>query len=379
MQFYRSTMRIELEASLQRWVEAQILDREAAARIRQFERGAAPQRRSRWPAIAAMAFGGAMLAAGILLFVSAHWDRLSPVERMAVLVAAVGGFHTAGAFSASRFRAASITLHAVGTASLGGAIALAGQIFHMQEHWPSAILLWAVGAAIGWALLRDWAHLAIVAVLAPWWLAGEWIEAMRRARAVEPVVACGVLLLAICYLSVRRPGAEDGHGRVALAWLGGLALLPAAIFVAIERHSRGGSEHPVWMALGWAGAIGVPLAIAFVLRGRAAWMNAVAAVWAIALYGAVEARLEAGIFVVCAIGAAGMVGWGIYEFRPERVNLGMAGLALTIVFFFFSSVMDKLGRSASLVALGTVCVAGGWYGEKLRRRLIAQLAQGDPQ
>jgi uncharacterized membrane protein len=93
----------------------------------------------------ALAFGGIMLAAGVLLFVSAHWDELPPFQRMALLVLAVGGFHAGGAFSLDRFHALVITLHAVGTVVLGGAIAMAGQIFNMQEHWPSAILLWALG------------------------------------------------------------------------------------------------------------------------------------------------------------------------------------------------------------------------------------------
>ncbi|MEK7403598.1 MAG: hypothetical protein AAB225_00680 [Acidobacteriota bacterium] len=52
----------------------------------------------------------------------------------------------------------------------------------------------------------------------------------------------------------------------------------------------------------------------------------------------------------------------------------MAGL--TVISFFFSHVMDKLGRSASLIALGVLFLAGGWYGEKLRRRLIAEVKTG---
>ena len=55
-------MRIELEPSLERWVEAQILDRAQADRIRQFEAEQAPERRARWPVIMALAFGGIMLA-----------------------------------------------------------------------------------------------------------------------------------------------------------------------------------------------------------------------------------------------------------------------------------------------------------------------------
>lgn len=372
-------MRVELEFSLNRWVDAQILDRQQADRIRQFEIETAPLRRSRWPVIAATVFGGAMLAAGVLLFVSAHWDTLSPVERMALLVGAVGGFHAGGALASERFRALAVTLHAVGTAALGGAIALAGQIFHMQEHWPSAILLWTAGSAAGWLLLRDWPHLAMSAVLAPWWLAGEWMEAVQRDFTATSVVACGVLLLAITYLSARRPGVDEDHGRVALAWLGGLTLLPATLTVGLLRDSpvRPAVDNPTLLAAGWAGVLLVPLAIAVVLRGRAAWMNVVAALWVVALHGAVQARVDVSIYAVCALGSAAMVGWGIYEFRPERINLGMAGFALTLIFFFFSSVMDRLGRSASLMALGVVCVAGGWYGEKLRRRLIAGLAEGD--
>jgi len=72
-----------------------------------------------------------------------------------------------------------------------------------------------------------------------------------------------------------------------------------------------------------------------------------------------------------------MVAWGIHESQADRINLGMAGFALTIAIFFFSSVMDKLGRSASLMALGVLFVAGGWYGEKLRtQRLVSEVAAG---
>ena len=56
-----------------------------------------------------------------------------------------------------------------------------------------------------------------------------------------------------------------------------------------------------------------------------------------------------------------------------------AATFMTPVFFFFSSVMDKLGRSASLIALGILFVAGSWYWEKLRRRLVAQVQPGGAQ
>jgi hypothetical protein len=55
------------------------------------------------------------------------------------------------------------------------------------------------------------------------------------------------------------------------------------------------------------------------------------------------------IYGLCALAAIGLVIWGLQEQRRERINLGVAGFALTVFVFYFSSVMGKLGRSASLV------------------------------
>jgi hypothetical protein len=51
---------------------------------------------------------------------------------------------------------------------------------------------------------------------------------------------------------------------------------------------------------------------------------------------------------------------------------------LTVAFFYFSSIMDKLGRSASLIGLGVLFLLGGWALERTRRRLIARLEAGRP-
>ena len=144
-------------------------------------------------------------------------------------------------------------------------------------------------------------------------------------------------------------------------------------------YGRMTATGPVLLALGWACAILLPLGFAYIFRRNAVWMNLLAAIWVVGLNFAAEAQSEILVYAWCAIGSAAMVAWGIHEFRAERINLGMAGFALTIVFFFFSSVMDKLGRSASLITLGILFVAGGWYWEKLRRQLVARLVTGGVQ
>ena len=66
------------------------------------------------------------------------------------------------------------------------------------------------------------------------------------------------------------------------------------------------------------------------------------------------------------------------EARKERINLGVAGFALTVLIFYFSNVMDKLGRSASLIGLGLLFLLGGWLLERTRRQLVARLEKHNP-
>jgi len=87
---------------------------------------------------------------------------------------------------------------------------------------------------------------------------------------------------------------------------------------------------------------------------------------------------ELGVYAWCALGAIALVLWGLAEARRERINLGVAGFALTVSFFYFSSIMDKLGRSASLIGLGLLFLLGGWALERTRRLLIARLEGGHP-
>ena len=65
-------------AWLTRWADAGLIDAAAAARIRDYETEHAGSGKLRWPAMAAIAFGALMLGGGVLLFVAAHWDALSP-------------------------------------------------------------------------------------------------------------------------------------------------------------------------------------------------------------------------------------------------------------------------------------------------------------
>ena len=358
-----------IESRIEQWTADGLIDPAVRDRLLAWERAhAEPQR---WPVRVALAFGAILLAAGVLLFVSAHWDRLSPASRMTLVVAMVAVFHAGGAASAGRFEGLSVALHTLGTVALGAAIALAGQIFNLSDHWPSAILLWSLGALAAWALLGHWTQAALAAILLPYWLAGEWWTVAHPHNLSMLPVAVGVCSLSLVYLSARR-GADDSLLRKALAWIGGIALLPSALALGAIPYSAAGDN---WspQAIAWAVAILAPLAIAIVLQGRDAVWSGAAIVWTQLL--AVANGHHLAVYVWCAAGSAGLAFWGTRESRPERINLGILGFALTVAVFYFSDVMDKLGRSAGLMAVGLLLLGGGWLLERARRRLLTHARQ----
>jgi uncharacterized membrane protein len=372
-------MSADVDELLVRWTRADLIDQATADRIRSFEREHAGSGRLRWPVLIALAFGGLMIGAGVLLFVAAHWDTLAPHTRFALVLTLVAMFHAGGAAAADRFPALSSALHAIGTVALGAAIYLAGQIFNLAEHWPGGIMLWALGAAIGAVLLKQAPQIALLAILAPTWLATEWIVATGDLRALDSdrVIAAGVLLLALSYFTCWTGDTSDLRRRV-LFWVGAAWLLPAAAFAAVvtaDETTRSGVTHLTagLRAIGWTIAIAVPTVLAFIWRGRDAWPNVAAVAWVIVLVNLHSIGGDIVMYPWWALGAIALVAWGVRDGRAEGINMGAAIFAGTVMAFYFSEVMDKLGRSASLMGMGLLFLAGGWALERLRRRLIRRV------
>jgi uncharacterized membrane protein len=220
----------QLQTKLQRWTEAALIDAQSAARILVFERGQERRTSLRWPVLLVMVFGGILFAAGITLFVAAHWIELSPAMRFSLVLLMVGILHVGGAVVAERFPALSTTLHALGTATLhalgtatlGAAIFLSAQILNLRENWATGILLWALGADFGYILLRDWTQAAFFSLLVSAWLISQWTIATDRHRGSARPLAVGLILTALCYLSARIGDQENTarrtistHGQVA--------------------------------------------------------------------------------------------------------------------------------------------------------------------
>jgi len=381
-----------IDDALQRWTRAGVLDEATAERIRVFEASREQPTGLRWQVLLALIFGALLLAAGVTLFVAAHWDELSPLARFTVVMSVLIVLHVGGLLARPRFDRLAIALHGVGTVAAGAAIALVGQIFNMQEHWPAAILLWALCALAGWALLGDQVQQTLSLLLIPTWIICEWSARTDGYQGSEVLVARMVTVFAAVYLTAflgdRKKlifGVLFAAGCITLVT--GTALLTE--YSSLWLQWKKAAPMPLQMLVFvWLCIAALPLLMAWRFNRPSVLPVSVVLLTAIVLPHLY--RLQQGdefsryskwlhptpllaAHVLVTLVAAFFAWWGVQQRSRAIINYGVVCFALAVLWFYFSSVMDKLGRSFSLMFLGVLFLGGGWILEKTRRRLVRQI------
>ena len=390
---------------LKRWQSAGVLDAESADRIRAWEfeqaSNAAPDSRKQvqaegmaWQGRLALILGGILLASGVILFVSAHWDQLARGMRYLLVMVMVTVFHLGGAIAREKYKALSTTLHAVGTISTGAAIALVGQIFNIEEHWPAAVLMWAIAALLGWMLLRDQAQQTLTLLLVPAWLMCEWSNAAENHIGQETYIGRMLFVWAILYLTFFI-GTERRVVRGILFTVSAIAAVSSIFFLLEGWHSWYGMQSypPFHIRFwGWVEIAAIPILISLLRLRRSSAPVLAAIAFVIALpwcnhllvehfdngnthtsWTRSEPNLAAHALV--ATFCVFLIWWGVRETCRGLVNLGTVFFGATVTWFYFSNLFDKMGRSLGLIGLGVLFLAGGWALEKTRRRLLARMPQ----
>ncbi len=415
----------DIESLLNRWQSAGILDAEAASRIRAHEAarkrpdelsdqpnpkqpaspeaghlpsGAEPQALAagvRRQGVTALVLGAILLACGVALFVSAHWDEMGPGARFALVAAMVAVFHLGGGLARERFRDLSTALHAVGTLATGAAIALVGQIFNNQEYWPAAVLLWAMAALAGWALLRDQAQQTLALLLVPAWMASELGYAGQDRIGTVVYLGRFLFVWSILYLtffvsSRRRMVRGIMFAAAVIACVAGIdCMLSAwASFSTEQSFLPFSARFWAWVAIaalplviaafhGHKGLIPIALAIAFSLAlpwcYRASVNTYKLGNGRVVSYTNTVPNFAA--HVLTAAFAVYLCWWGVRLASRALVNFGIVGFAAVVGWFYFSDIFDALGRSLGLIGLGVLFLAGGWALEKMRRRILAGMEE----
>ncbi len=251
-------------------------------------------------------------------------------------------------------------------------------------------MLWAFSALAGWWLLRDQFQQTLALLLVPAWLLSEWMDRAYYYSGSGVYLGRMIAVIAAVYLTAFL----HSRRRVVFGILFGVGGI--TLYVSIAMLTDG------WVYRGYGhewGFLPLPLrvmAIVLLLLSVCfGWFigkqsvapAAVTAAVALVLPWAQTTVTDTGMggrtwqhsepsvaaYALIATACVFLAWWGVREASKALVNYGIAGFAVTVVWFYFSSLMDKLGRSLGLIVLGALFLAGGWMLESMRRKLVGDI------
>lgn len=128
-----------------------------------------------WAQSILTAIGAIIFGLGVILFFAYNWSEMSKLVKLALVFTALAMTHGAGLLlttSKSKQQTLIEGLHVLGTMMFGAGIFLTAQIYHIDEHYPTAFLVWGLAAlALGWILPSTIQGLLAVILLTTWGLA----------------------------------------------------------------------------------------------------------------------------------------------------------------------------------------------------------------
>ena len=181
-----------LQNEIETWVRAGIIDDRQARAIR----GHYPSQEesASWGRIAFGVAGGVLIGLGVILLFAYNWEKMHKFAKLAVVFMALIAAH--GAALSVKRAATRETLHILGTMFFGAGIWLVAQIYHIDEHYPNAFLVWGIGAlSLAWAL-PSLSQALIASFLLVLWNGFEVFNFHNPNHAAPALVLLGVLPLA---------------------------------------------------------------------------------------------------------------------------------------------------------------------------------------
>jgi len=347
--------------------------------------------------------GAVLIAAGIVLLISAHWNEIPRGVKIAGGLALMLGFHAGGWWLREvqgKYRKTGEALQFIGSCLFLANIALIGQIYNIVSRPPNAFLLWWLGiAALPWLLRSKAQHVLLLLAFGIWF----GLEINQR----DSVIFCGsderqlmvYALLGLIYLGagywLRR-----GSFAAFAPPMEKLGLLAFLIFVypLTWKNFFGGWENSeihqwVFPALGLLAlvlpAIGLKNLTALSRQWRWTWFMAIlvmtifmGTVWfgcwrlnsssSSSFYGNGSWSYLAGtlaLFVFCLL----QIQVGIQVRSPFLVNLGVVFIALDIV-AAYGDLLGSMARTGLMFVMsGVFLILFGVYLEKKRRALMKHI------
>ncbi len=174
------------------WVQEGLIDSTQARAIR----GRYPndEHAGTWGRIAFAVSGAVLIGLGVILLFAYNWDKMHKFAKLGVVFTALIAAHGSALFV--KRNATRESLHVLGTMFFGAGIWLVAQIYHINEHYPTAFLVWGIGAlSLAW-ILPSLAQALIAAGLLALWSGSEVFGFHSRQFTAPALVLFGVLPLA---------------------------------------------------------------------------------------------------------------------------------------------------------------------------------------
>ena len=186
-----------LAIQIEEWVAQGLLSREQALAIRR--RYPEPKAATPWGMIIFTGIGAVVIGLGVILLFAYNWADMPKAAKLAVVIGALAAAHTAGIvlFRTGNWRRAlGDTLCLLGTMLFGAGIWLIAQIYHIDEHYPNAFLIWCLGAlAMAWVMPSAMQGM-LAAVLAAIWVCCEASDFQHAFTWAPPLIMLALGALA---------------------------------------------------------------------------------------------------------------------------------------------------------------------------------------
>jgi uncharacterized membrane protein len=145
--------------------------------------------------------GAALIGAGAISFVAAHWEQITPSAKIVLIVTCMLMVHIVG-FYLWKISAKSPRLgHALvvlGTLVFGANIGLMAQIFHIKSHFYNGFFAWAIGAIV-MAYAVESVPNAVIAIIVSFIGFCGWADYNHLSFCYYPFVAAAIFLPFACF------------------------------------------------------------------------------------------------------------------------------------------------------------------------------------
>ncbi len=240
-----------------------------------------------WGRIIFFSIGAVLFGLGVILLFAYNWQRMHKFVKLAIIFTALIAAHGAGFWlkrPAGHYQTAGEGVHLLGTMLFGAGIWLVAQIYHIDEHYPNAFLIWGLGAlSMAWGL-PSIAQAIVATVLLVMWNSFEAFDFKNPHLLSAFLILCGIMplawnrrskvLVAICtigFLLTLSVSVSQIEGDLAALVVFFCACMLIAAGLAVRRHNWFARVGPIFSFLGFFIYIGVLFILSFYHRGKGPW------------------------------------------------------------------------------------------------------------